>query len=114
MLYSVPSMVSDLVDSSGKGYPLDTLTYGGAPAPDNLPLRVKRSFPTANASVLAALGFFYSDFGLQEPRLRYDGNEWYSNWHKCVLSSPYFGYLTLRIILCEKLAKIMMIIQQVG
>jgi hypothetical protein len=81
-------MVSDLVDSSGRGYPLEILTYGGAPAPDNLPLRVTCSFPTAIASVLVALLIFlFSDFGLQEPRLWYDGNERHSGRHRYVLSS---------------------------
>ncbi|KAF8805416.1 acetyl-CoA synthetase-like protein [Phlegmacium glaucopus] len=50
MVGGVPSTASDLVDSSGRGLPLDTVTYGGAPAPDNLPLRIGRAFPTAVAS----------------------------------------------------------------
>lgn len=43
----VPSMVSDLVDSSSAGHPLEALMFGGAPAPDNLPPRAQKTFPTA-------------------------------------------------------------------
>lgn len=48
---SVPSMVSDLTESSAAGFPLETLTFGGAPAPDTLSKRVGRAFPTAAMSV---------------------------------------------------------------
>ncbi|KDR83762.1 hypothetical protein GALMADRAFT_236121 [Galerina marginata CBS 339.88] len=46
----VPSMVSDLADSSGAGQPLEGLMFGGAPAPDSLTTRAKLAFPTASLS----------------------------------------------------------------
>ncbi|CAA7259743.1 unnamed protein product [Cyclocybe aegerita] len=46
----VPSMVSDLADSSAAGLPLDALMFGGAPAPDTLTPRARRAFPTATMS----------------------------------------------------------------
>jgi len=46
----VPSMVSDLIESSAVGYPLDALLFGGSPAPDHLPAQARRAFPTASMS----------------------------------------------------------------
>ncbi|KAF8076364.1 hypothetical protein FPV67DRAFT_1471446 [Lyophyllum atratum] len=46
----VPSMVSDLTDSSLKGFPLDSLMFGGASAPDLLAVRAGKAFPTATMS----------------------------------------------------------------
>ncbi|KAJ3515337.1 hypothetical protein NLJ89_g1824 [Agrocybe chaxingu] len=46
----VPSMVSDLADSSAAGLPLDALMFGGAPAPDTLTPRARKAFPTATMS----------------------------------------------------------------
>ncbi|KAF6762632.1 long-chain-fatty-acid-CoA ligase [Ephemerocybe angulata] len=46
----VPSMVSDLVDSSSAGHPLESLLFGGAPAPDTLPPRAQKTFPSASLS----------------------------------------------------------------
>ncbi|KAF7433422.1 hypothetical protein PC9H_005374 [Pleurotus ostreatus] len=43
----VPSMVSDLTESSLPGYPLDALLFGGAPAPDQLAAQARRAFPSA-------------------------------------------------------------------
>jgi hypothetical protein len=40
-------MVSDLVESLGRRYPLDSLTFGGAPAPDILAKRARDAFPSA-------------------------------------------------------------------
>lgn len=40
-------MVSDLVDSSLAGYPLDGLLFGGASASDLLAKRANAAFPTA-------------------------------------------------------------------
>lgn len=47
VLFSVPSMVSDLTESSLPGYPLDALLFGGAPAPDQLAAQARRAFPSA-------------------------------------------------------------------
>ncbi len=44
---SVPTMVSDLTESSLVGHPLDALIFGGASAPSALPSKARRSFPTA-------------------------------------------------------------------
>lgn len=49
--FSVPSMVSDLTDSAGAGLSLDSLMFGGAPAPGLLPARAGRTFPTTMMSV---------------------------------------------------------------
>ncbi|TEB38383.1 acetyl-CoA synthetase-like protein [Coprinellus micaceus] len=43
----VPSMVSDLIESSLVGHPLEGLLFGGAPAPDSLVPRAREAFPTA-------------------------------------------------------------------
>ncbi|KAJ8489092.1 hypothetical protein ONZ45_g13711 [Pleurotus djamor] len=43
----VPTMVSDLTESTLVGHPLDALIFGGAPAPSVLPSKARRSFPTA-------------------------------------------------------------------
>lgn len=47
----MPSMVVDLVNSSGLGQLLDSITVGGAPLPDTLPARVTRVFPSATLFV---------------------------------------------------------------
>lgn len=46
----VPAMVSDLMDSSLAGYPLDGLFFGGSPAPEVLSSRAREVFPTAELS----------------------------------------------------------------
>ncbi|KAL0949958.1 hypothetical protein HGRIS_009978 [Hohenbuehelia grisea] len=46
----VPSMVSDLSESSLAGFPLDSLLFGGAPAPDQLAARARQAFPGAMMS----------------------------------------------------------------
>ncbi|KAJ2913136.1 hypothetical protein MD484_g7268, partial [Candolleomyces efflorescens] len=43
----VPSMVSDLIESSLAGHPLEGLLFGGAPAPDSLVPRARKAFPAA-------------------------------------------------------------------
>ncbi|KAF5316893.1 hypothetical protein D9611_003957 [Ephemerocybe angulata] len=43
----VPSMVSDLVESTLAGHPLEGLLFGGAPAPDSLVPRARKAFPSA-------------------------------------------------------------------
>jgi len=40
-------MVSDLIESSLVGYPLETLLFGGAPAHDQLCERARQAFPNA-------------------------------------------------------------------
>ncbi|PBK84947.1 acetyl-CoA synthetase-like protein [Armillaria gallica] len=46
----VPAMVSDLMDSSLVGYPLDGLFFGGSPAPEILSSRAREVFPGAELS----------------------------------------------------------------
>ncbi|SJL16994.1 related to 4-coumarate--CoA ligase 1 [Armillaria ostoyae] len=46
----VPAMVSDLMDSSLVGYPLDGLFFGGSPAPEILSSRAREVFPAAELS----------------------------------------------------------------
>ncbi|KAF8900517.1 long-chain-fatty-acid-CoA ligase [Mucidula mucida] len=46
----VPAMVTDLMDSSLAGYPLETLFFGGAPAPQALIERARSVFPGAQLS----------------------------------------------------------------
>ena len=55
---SVPSMVSDLADSSAFGHPLEGLLFGGASAPDWLARTARQAFPGAMANV----PLFASDF----------------------------------------------------
>ncbi|KAF8629681.1 hypothetical protein AX17_005617 [Amanita inopinata Kibby_2008] len=43
----VPTMVSDIIESSLAGHPLEGLLFGGAPAPDSLVPRAQEAFPTA-------------------------------------------------------------------
>ncbi|KAG2015644.1 long-chain-fatty-acid-CoA ligase [Coprinopsis cinerea AmutBmut pab1-1] len=43
----VPSMVSDLIESSLVGHKLEGLLFGGAPAPDSLVPRARKAFPSA-------------------------------------------------------------------
>lgn len=40
-------MVSDLTESSAAGHPLDSLLFGGAPAPARLAEKARQAFPTA-------------------------------------------------------------------
>jgi acyl-CoA synthetase (AMP-forming)/AMP-acid ligase II len=44
-------MVSDLIESSLVGHPLEGLLFGGAPAPDSLVPRAREAFPTATMCV---------------------------------------------------------------
>jgi hypothetical protein len=48
-------MVSDLIESSAVGYPLDALLFGGSPAPDHLPEQARLAFPTAFMSEISIL-----------------------------------------------------------
>ncbi|KIL66207.1 hypothetical protein M378DRAFT_10208 [Amanita muscaria Koide BX008] len=43
----VPTMVSDIIESSIVGYPLEGLLFGGSPAPPSLVPRAQNAFPTA-------------------------------------------------------------------
>jgi hypothetical protein len=47
-------MVSELMESSAAGYPLEGLLFGGAPAHHLLPGQAKKIFPSAAMSVLSA------------------------------------------------------------
>lgn len=40
-------MALDLMETSIAGYPLETLSFGGAPAPDILPKKAGQVFPSA-------------------------------------------------------------------
>ncbi len=51
-VFSVPAMVSDLMDSSLAGYPLEGLFFGGSPAPEILSSRAREVFPAAELYVL--------------------------------------------------------------
>ena len=70
---SVPSMVSEMIESSLAGYPLESLLFGGAAAPDQLPGKAKKVFPN---TVLFGLAFVpcgdWLTIAFQEPSLRYD------------------------------------------
>jgi len=44
-------MVSDLVESSLAGHPLEGLLFGGAPCPNSLVLRARKAFPIATLFV---------------------------------------------------------------
>ncbi|KJA24659.1 hypothetical protein HYPSUDRAFT_38744 [Hypholoma sublateritium FD-334 SS-4] len=47
----VPSMVADLTESCGTdNFSLDSLMFGGAPAPDSLAARARQAFPVASMS----------------------------------------------------------------
>jgi hypothetical protein len=46
-------MVSELMESSAAGYPLEGLMFGGAPAHHLLPAQAKKMFPKAAMSVLS-------------------------------------------------------------
>lgn len=45
-------MVSDIVESSLVGYPLEGLLFGGSPAPPSLVPRAQKAFPTAIMQVI--------------------------------------------------------------
>jgi hypothetical protein len=56
---SVPAMVADLLESSLVGYPIETLLFGGSPAPLALIPRAQNVFPTTNMLVSGVLQFYY-------------------------------------------------------
>lgn len=51
----VPSMAADLIESALKGYDLDSLTWGGAPAASIFTTRARRAFPNVTLFVLSFL-----------------------------------------------------------
>ena len=75
---AVPSMVSEMIESSLAGYPLESLLFGGSAAPDQLPGEAKKVFPN---TMLFGQAFVPCDdwltIALQEPSLRYDGDQFY-------------------------------------
>ncbi|KAJ2915027.1 hypothetical protein MD484_g5364, partial [Candolleomyces efflorescens] len=78
----VPSMVSDLVDSSSAGHPLEALMFGGAPAPDTLPPRAQKTFPTASLS---------QGYGLTETNsvaVGFSGDDYSARPTSCGLATP--------------------------
>ncbi|KAF8897515.1 hypothetical protein BD779DRAFT_1608102 [Infundibulicybe gibba] len=78
----VPSMVSDLTESSTAGYPLDSLLFGGAPAPDSLAERARGAFPHATMS---------QGYGLTETNsvaVCLAGNDYVSRPASCGLPTP--------------------------
>ncbi|RXW25143.1 hypothetical protein EST38_g700 [Candolleomyces aberdarensis] len=78
----VPSMVSDLVDSSTAGHPLEALMFGGAPPPDTLPPRAQKTFPTAALS---------QGYGLTETNsvaVGFSGEDYSARPTSCGLATP--------------------------
>lgn len=58
--FSVPSMVADLTEMiSSSAFSLESLMFGGAPAPDSLPLRARQAFPTAVMLVSSSFTVVY-------------------------------------------------------
>ena len=52
---SVPSMALDLMESSAAGFPLESVSFGGASAPDILPTKASQAFPSATLYVSSFL-----------------------------------------------------------
>ncbi|KAJ7180050.1 hypothetical protein C8R43DRAFT_971441 [Mycena crocata] len=80
----VPSMSSDLIESelSGSDYPLDSLTFGGAPAPDILTTRARAAFPNVTLS---------QGYGLTETNsiaTSFAGEDYDARPSSCGLPSP--------------------------
>uniref|UniRef100_A0A8H8CLN0 Uncharacterized protein n=1 Tax=Psilocybe cubensis TaxID=181762 RepID=A0A8H8CLN0_PSICU len=78
----VPSMVSDLSDSSCSGHPLESLMFGGAPAHNSLAERAKQSFPTASLS---------QGYGLTETSsvaVGFAGEDYLARPMSCGLATP--------------------------
>ncbi|PPQ77756.1 hypothetical protein CVT25_011191 [Psilocybe cyanescens] len=78
----VPSMVSDLSDSSCAGHPLDSLMFGGAPAHNSLATRAKQSFPAASLS---------QGYGLTETSsvaVGFAGEDYMARPMSCGLATP--------------------------
>ncbi|KAF9568919.1 acetyl-CoA synthetase-like protein [Agrocybe pediades] len=78
----VPSMVSDLADSSGAGQPLDSLMFGGAPAHNSLAVRAQQAFPTASLS---------QGYGLTETSsvaVGFSGEDYLARPTSCGLPTP--------------------------
>ena len=54
--FSVPSMVSDLTEIAEAGkFLLESLMFGGAPAPNSLAARARKAFPTTSMCVYFVL-----------------------------------------------------------
>ncbi|KAF8913879.1 hypothetical protein CPB84DRAFT_1757805 [Gymnopilus junonius] len=78
----VPSMVSDLADSTGAGEPLEGLMFGGAPAPTALTTRATEAFPTASLS---------QGYGLTETSsvaVGFAGEDYIARPTSCGLATP--------------------------
>jgi len=78
----VPSMSSDLIESELKGYPLDGLSFGGAPAADILTTRALAAFP----NVILSQGY-----GLTETNsiaTSFAGEDYETRPSSCGLPSP--------------------------
>ncbi|KAJ7129707.1 hypothetical protein C8R44DRAFT_777452 [Mycena epipterygia] len=78
----VPSMSADIIESELAGYPLDSLTFGGAPAADVLTTRAHAVFPT----VILSQGY-----GLTETNsiaTSFAGDDYDARPSSCGLPSP--------------------------
>ncbi|KAF9009086.1 hypothetical protein BDQ17DRAFT_1236553 [Cyathus striatus] len=78
----VPSMVADLTESAAAGHALESLMFGGAPAPDTLAARAHLAFPTANMS---------QGYGLTETNsvaVGFGGDDYVARPASCGLAMP--------------------------
>ncbi|PFH52707.1 hypothetical protein AMATHDRAFT_73844 [Amanita thiersii Skay4041] len=78
----VPSMVSDLTHVAKGGLPLDSLMFGGAPAPDLLISQARKAFPASNMS---------QGYGLTETNsvaVGFGGEDYIARPTSCGLPTP--------------------------
>lgn len=79
----VPSMVSDLTETSESGkFSLESLMFGGAPAPNSLAARARKAFPTAAMS---------QGYGLTETNsvaVGFAGEDYLARPTSCGLATP--------------------------
>ncbi|KAF8974758.1 hypothetical protein BDZ97DRAFT_1775265 [Flammula alnicola] len=79
----VPSMVADLTESSGTGnFSVESLMFGGAPAPDSLAARAHHAFPSASMS---------QGYGLTETSsvaVGFAGEDYIARPSSCGLATP--------------------------
>ena len=73
----VPTMVSDMIESSIAGYPLEGLLFGGSPAPSSLVPRAQKAFPTATMCDAFAHPILTSYFAEQDTGIRNDWNQFH-------------------------------------
>ncbi|KAJ6599084.1 hypothetical protein DFH09DRAFT_1130060 [Mycena vulgaris] len=86
----VPSMSADLIESNLAGYPLEALTFGGAPAADILTVRARAAFPSATLS---------QAYGLSETNgiaTCFAGEDYVARPSSCGLPSPVNDILVVK------------------